>query len=70
MDRASLTMSDYPTASYISEYPEVYDNPNLTTWAEAGMLIPFAVKGFKGLMKPHRLYVPEEPVERCMLELE
>ncbi|EIW82303.1 glycoside hydrolase family 16 protein [Coniophora puteana RWD-64-598 SS2] len=24
--------ADYPTASYIAQYPEAYNNPNLTTW--------------------------------------
>jgi len=27
---------DRPTASYIAKYPEVYNNPNLTTWEGAG----------------------------------
>ena len=38
-------MSDYPTASYISQYPDVYDNPNLTTWTEAGMPLSFPRPG-------------------------
>ncbi|KAH9927250.1 beta-glucan synthesis-associated [Fomitopsis serialis] len=25
---------DFPTAKYISEYPEAYNNPNLTTWQD------------------------------------
>jgi beta-glucanase (GH16 family) len=31
---------DRPTASYIAQFPEVYSNPNLTTWAGAGYEFP------------------------------
>jgi hypothetical protein len=24
--------TDFPTAAYINQYPEAYNNPNLTTW--------------------------------------
>ena len=28
--------TDHPTAAYIEQYAEVYNNPNITTWAGAG----------------------------------
>lgn len=27
---------DHPTADYISQHSEVYNNPNLTLWSDAG----------------------------------
>ncbi|TFK19870.1 beta-glucan synthesis-associated protein SKN1 [Coprinopsis marcescibilis] len=31
---------DYPTAAYIETYKDVYSNPNITTWADAGQAWP------------------------------
>ncbi|ODN85657.1 glucosidase [Cryptococcus wingfieldii CBS 7118] len=31
---------DYPTAQYIADHANVYANPNLTTWADAGYTFP------------------------------
>ncbi|WVO17114.1 hypothetical protein L204_104804 [Cryptococcus depauperatus] len=41
-DRISIGCDpkDRPTSDYISRHPEVYSNPNLTTWAQAGYTFP------------------------------
>ncbi|EJU00032.1 glycoside hydrolase family 16 protein [Dacryopinax primogenitus] len=31
---------DHPTANYIAEHPDVYNNPNITTWEQAGQTFP------------------------------
>ncbi|KZT57876.1 glycoside hydrolase family 16 protein [Calocera cornea HHB12733] len=31
---------DHPTARYIAEHPDVYNNPNITTWEQAGQTFP------------------------------
>jgi hypothetical protein len=31
---------DHPTAEYINTYAEMYNNPNFTTFAEAGECFP------------------------------
>lgn len=36
----SCDPDDHPTASYISQYAELYNNPNLTTFAAAGYNFP------------------------------
>ncbi|WVQ75724.1 hypothetical protein IAR50_005354 [Cryptococcus sp. DSM 104548] len=41
-DRISVTCDpdDYPTADYIANHLNVYENPNLTTWADGGYTTP------------------------------
>jgi hypothetical protein len=35
-----VNATDHPTADYIARFPEVYNNPNLTTWEQAGYTFP------------------------------
>lgn len=41
-DHISLTCDpkDYPTAEYIENHIEVYNNPNITTWEGGRIFIP------------------------------
>lgn len=38
--RIGCDPADHPTAKYIQDHVEVYNNPNLTTWAGAGYSMP------------------------------
>lgn len=42
--------ADRPTAAYIAAHQNAYNNPNLTTWAQAGYSMPVSLPwtGFRG----------------------
>ncbi len=35
--------TDHPTAAYIAAHQNAYDNPNLTTWEQAGYTFPVSI---------------------------
>lgn len=38
--RLGCDPDDYPTAQYIADHSNAYNNPNLTTWKQAGYTFP------------------------------